>query len=1136
MPDRRALIVAPLYDGQWLPPLAGRPVLVERLKRCLEDHGNYDIEILTNVVNPEDFIPKIQQLFDTDGELLLYFYGHGCLRSAQGFFATSNARLYNEGVSMNEVTQAAVDSAAREVILILDCCHAGAANPITTLSLRNVANNISSNNVGRCLLAACAEHQQGWEARTEDHKTLGAFSTYILDGLEGAACYGQDKVRASFLGAYVTEKFTSWRQDPISQTYETGSHHCVITSGFSKTTSQTGLKTESSLIIGIPFKPSQLFVGRSAEIDYLRAMLMDGSNPIALSATIEGLGGIGKTELVLHLLYDSKVLSNYKTIVWLDGAGPLPPQWEKVAIKFGISILDENPEDLIDKILNQLQKRGKSLIILDNASEWEPVKDLIPPNLPLLVTTRTGGFGGNCFIHTELNVLSDEAASDFLCEMVTELRNDPALPRLVEILAGHALALELAGQNISYLGISAGEYVERFTTHQKDLDLPQPVQATRYGNTVEGCLNLTWESLRYPASRLLWRRASLFAPTSAHRDLLKVSVGGDNKVRGMVRHFIREMERTGYEIEETIFYELLLNTPDEFSSAYAELRALHILSRVEGYNGERWAMHRLVRDYGRSRLQKKEVMVHAVAFSEWLKAPTLPLEPEIPHFVVTILDSARYVGEFEFGRARRGKSLEREISYRYSENLNPFNQRQFLYFIRDELRNPKALTVIFQGLTDMNDDVRQQAVRLLESVGPIPEVIEGLISSLDDSESQIRKIAEHTLVEYGNQKTIDILTEALQNSNQSVQLRIIHVLGQMGTEAHSSLHNALKNDNHQVRIEAALLLCKDEPVDSSEVIVNEIDSVDTKERKRLIDALGNTRDPRCIPTIRKYLFDSSCYSNVIVALGKMPQIADATEGLILCLEHNERDARVEAALLLCEQGRSDGINVLCETIQDASVSQNRRIINAFAKSKDTCVLPILSKLLTENKYRQEILQAVAEIGITDDVFDGLVACLRDSSYDIVHQAMKLLVRFGEKGSDAIKGALKDHNLQLKPEDQFMLVKIGLIDQKVPTQNIIDTLKSEARRTDLSRSGDWWTWRANMINLGKLKAKEAVPVLLEILENQVFEIAREKSAITLGEIGDSSAKPTLARIAKNDSCDSVRKAATQAIKEIDRQNA
>jgi hypothetical protein len=103
MVSRRALIVAPLYDGGWLPPLKGRSLLVERLTKCLEQYSNYEIRRLDGIVEDDQFRSELGKFFDTDGELLFYFYGHGCIRKPNfGVLATSYARPNNEGVLMME--------------------------------------------------------------------------------------------------------------------------------------------------------------------------------------------------------------------------------------------------------------------------------------------------------------------------------------------------------------------------------------------------------------------------------------------------------------------------------------------------------------------------------------------------------------------------------------------------------------------------------------------------------------------------------------------------------------------------------------------------------------------------------------------------------------------------------------------------------------------------------------------------------------------------------------------------------------------------------------------------------------------------------------------------------------------------
>src|SRR5215471_19491646 len=108
MAARRALIVAPLYNGEMFALLAGSSLLVKRLSDCLDRYGNYDIRVLDNFVTQNVFRQILYQFFDVDGELLFYFYGHGCLRPPSlGVFATSDAHLFNEGVLMDEVIASA---------------------------------------------------------------------------------------------------------------------------------------------------------------------------------------------------------------------------------------------------------------------------------------------------------------------------------------------------------------------------------------------------------------------------------------------------------------------------------------------------------------------------------------------------------------------------------------------------------------------------------------------------------------------------------------------------------------------------------------------------------------------------------------------------------------------------------------------------------------------------------------------------------------------------------------------------------------------------------------------------------------------------------------------------------------------
>ncbi len=1145
---RRALVVAPLYDGQWLPPLAGRPDVVKRLTKCLEEQGSYDVKALNGIVKPPEFLQTIEDFFSSDGELLFYFYGHGCVRkNGNGYFATSSARNFEEGIPMAEVITSAITSKAQEIVLILDCCHAGAATEVTSVTITGLAEQ-AIQQAGRVLLAGCASHQNGWEVKADDEqKKIGAFSYHVLKGLEGEASYGRGKVRGSMLGTYVTEVFKAWNQDPISLNREAGSRECIITSGFPIKTSpvpSSEASDKQAKLIGLPFKPSQLFVGRSAEIDSLRTLLTVGDRQVAVSATVEGLGGIGKTEVILQLIYQPDILATYKTIIWLDGAGPLPPQWEKVAIELGIENRGAEPTGLIQIVERELRKSGNPLIVLDNASEWRPVANLLPKGIALIVTTRTQGFGGNDFQHLELGVLSEEAATNFLIQMVPALENDPSLPQLVSTLEGHALALELAGWNIRYLGISAEKYLQRLNKHQADVNLA--LEATKYGKAVDACLSLTWDGLKHDASRTLWRRASLFAPTSAHRDLLQVSFTGDAETRYEIQRMLR------YEFNNDVTSKTLLCDPDEFDDAYAELRSFHVLARVEGSNSERWAMHRLVRGYGRERLQRGEVAFHAMSLSEWLKHPTLPIESEIPHFVATVIDAARYVGEFKSLRGERNLGFE-VVARGISSQENLFNPSEFIYYIRDQLQDPKAITMILEGLSDINEDVRIQSIRLLDNIGPIPEVLEGLASSLNDSDPRIRETAGRTLAKHGGDKTVSILSTSVNNSKERVSLAAIKALGLMGKKAHNALKEALGCENQTSCIEAALLLCEQEQQEGSQILIDTIHSVSKQEQGRFIDALGTAKDLRAIPTIVEFLSnedhrikaikalgkigDTSVYSRLVVFLKSEGDygVGDAAKEVLTreadyvtlknALSSNEDLAiRKKIALLLCEQEQQEGSQILIDTIHSVSKQEQGRFIDALGTAKDPKAVATVVEFLSEEKYRIRAILALGKIG-DSNVYSKLLELLEINNDDVKCDVAESLEKLN--ALDCFSEVFTVLSKQL--DSQEISGRFPQLVLEIAQRNNISIPLKLVCRVFL-KSSNWRVRKDTVISLGKSKNIEAVPYLIEALADKDHDV-RIETAKALGLINDNRAELRLLEIASTDSREDVKKAASEALKQI-----
>jgi len=185
MGSRRALFIAPLYDGQFVAHLPGAPLVEQRLAKALRDFGGYDFRAVRGSVTRPSFRKAIGELVDTTCEILFFFYGHGVVRDGTtGIFVTSDGAPYDEGVSMSEILQAGFGSKAREAVFILDCCHAGASMGVDGEALGALAERTLR--PGRVLIAGCAGHQQGWVGDQEGRK-LGVFSWHALQGLEGKA-------------------------------------------------------------------------------------------------------------------------------------------------------------------------------------------------------------------------------------------------------------------------------------------------------------------------------------------------------------------------------------------------------------------------------------------------------------------------------------------------------------------------------------------------------------------------------------------------------------------------------------------------------------------------------------------------------------------------------------------------------------------------------------------------------------------------------------------------------------------------------------------------------------------------------------------------------------------------------------
>ena len=223
------------------------------------------------------------------------------------------------------------------------------------------------------------------------------------------------------------------------------------------------------------------FTGRDALLDAIHNAFQKG-NSLSLTQTIEGLGGVGKTQLALKYAYLHR--SAYEHIWWIDASTELSIlEGYKSFLQARNIPMDpqSSPQQYIGNVREWLNNHDKWLLVFDNADVFTRDGKTIPPHKVLqsympsqqagtrhiLITSRYKNWqrAAKCL---DIDVFSPEEARDFLCSF-TGLPSDPSQQALAEKLGYLPLALEQAGAYMNATGKNYGEYLALFSRHSTEM-------------------------------------------------------------------------------------------------------------------------------------------------------------------------------------------------------------------------------------------------------------------------------------------------------------------------------------------------------------------------------------------------------------------------------------------------------------------------------------------------------------------------------------------------------------------------------------------------------------------------------------------------------------------------------------------
>jgi tetratricopeptide (TPR) repeat protein len=228
------------------------------------------------------------------------------------------------------------------------------------------------------------------------------------------------------------------------------------------------------------------FTGREELLEQLHASLQPRQAAAVVQVqaqALHGLGGVGKTQLVLEYAY--RYERDYDLIWWVTAEQPatIPGQLIALASRLGLPEHADQAET-IRALWDALRPRERWLLVFDNAEDPADLRPWWPPNSGrVLVTSRNQAWSGLAAT-IAVDVLPRAEAIAFLGRRLD--RHDPALDRLADALGDLPLALEQAAAYVDETAIAVNDYLDLLANHARELfQLGRPA-------TTEQTIATTW--------------------------------------------------------------------------------------------------------------------------------------------------------------------------------------------------------------------------------------------------------------------------------------------------------------------------------------------------------------------------------------------------------------------------------------------------------------------------------------------------------------------------------------------------------------------------------------------------------------------------------------------------------------------
>ncbi len=344
-------------------------------------------------------------------------------------------------------------------------------------------------------------------------------------------------------------------------------------------------------------------------------------------------------------------------------------------------------------------------------------------------------------------------------------------------------------------------------------------------------------------------------------------------------------------------------------------------------------------------------------------------------------------------------------------------------------------------------------------------------------------------------------------------------------------------------------------------IVRDVNNEDEDVRSSALRALGRIQDARAIPFLIEALGFPETWlppriAEILVLIGN-----EAIEPLTRELNNCQSESRrAWAAEILGTLQAKSAVDALMDSLLDASPEVRAKAAGALGKIKEDRAIIKLGELLVSEPVsfvRTRVSQALGAIG-SPKVIRFLVDILKDPEWWVRIRAVEALEQIGENSVPSLLVTLEEDDQEVRKRAAMALEKIGYIRKILKEygegpykpglrkilfltsqsgvveslneylfkstgnfQKRIVRLLGEAKASgaaepllQLLDTADCWTLKARIIeSLGKIRAKEAIPVLIEYLKDPEYWV-RRSSAQALGHLNAVEYSGKIASILKD----------------------